>query len=234
MTLKSWFTWRTLVLSYLAVARTGRAGVISLEGEPHQDHQHNDLHLHDHHASVASSFMHFHGPVEGPEFEVKVPYIIPHSSEHNHLVHGEGHESTEEAGSDHDFHHGYTLDYVAHPKYKFSYGVEDHHTGDFHGQKETRDGSSVTGEYSVMEPGGNLRIVTYRADKDGFHAVVHNSGKNDHAGGTYSSEAHYERQGHHHPHQEIHVQEQPHHEESHGGHGLQEYAAGYGTHEAYN
>lgn len=75
--------------------------------------------------------MHFHGPVEGPAFEVKVPYIIPHHhdehAEHNHL---------------HD-HLGYVLDYTAHPKYEYKYGVEDYHTGDFHSQKETRDGKSL-------------------------------------------------------------------------------------------
>ena len=91
--------------------------------------------------------MHFHGPVEGPEFEVKVPYVVHHTSEHNHL-HGEGQEHEHE----HDgLHHGYTVDYVAHPKYEFSYGVEDHHTGDFHGQKETRDGESWSWNFQVYE-----------------------------------------------------------------------------------
>lgn len=61
----------------------------------------------------AHSFSHFHGPVVGPHHE------ISHHDKHGH-------------------HH---IDYVAHPKYEFSYGVEDHHTGDFHGQKEYRDGN---------------------------------------------------------------------------------------------
>ncbi|XP_066584518.1 uncharacterized protein [Prorops nasuta] len=159
-----------------------KAGVISL-GEDALPGQHT---------SFATSFMQFHGPVEGPEFPVKVPYILPHS-EHNHIHHED---------------HGYTHDYIAHPKYEFSYGVEDYHTGDFHGQKETRDGSSVHGEYSVVEPGGNIRRVTYHADKDGFHAVVHNSGKNDHSGGVYGdhdAHSHVQIQGHaseaHHKHQ---------------------------------
>jgi hypothetical protein len=63
-------------------------------------------------AGHAHSFAHFHGPVEGPGHEVTV----------------------------HDKHGHHTYDYVAHPKYEFSYGVEDHHTGDYHGQKEHRDG----------------------------------------------------------------------------------------------
>lgn len=35
-------------------------------------------------------------------------------------------------------HHHY--DYKAYPKYKYSYGVKDHHTKDHHGHKEYRDG----------------------------------------------------------------------------------------------
>ncbi|XP_067205127.1 uncharacterized protein [Linepithema humile] len=140
--------------------------------------------LHDHHhASVASSYMHFHGPVQGPEYEVKVPHVVvDHFSEHNYLHGTQEHE--------HRHQDGYTVDYVAHPKYEFSYGVEDHHTGDFHGQKESRDGSSVTGEYSVKDPGGSLRVVSYHADKEGFRAVIHTSGKNDHSGGVYGGQGH--------------------------------------------
>uniref|UniRef100_A0ABD2X645 Uncharacterized protein n=1 Tax=Trichogramma kaykai TaxID=54128 RepID=A0ABD2X645_9HYME len=65
----------------------------------------------------AHSFAHFHGPVEGHHHEITIP------DKHGH-------------------HH--TVDYVAHPKYKFAYGVEDHHTGDFHGQKEHRDVAVTT------------------------------------------------------------------------------------------
>ena len=101
----------------MTITQWSSAGVIPSESDA--------LH-HNHHVSVANSFMHFHGPVEGPAFEVKVPYI-PHHTEHNHLL-------------GHDHHDHYSIDYVAHPKYQFSYGVEDHHTGDFHGQKESRDG----------------------------------------------------------------------------------------------
>nr|CAD7198107.1 unnamed protein product [Timema douglasi] len=64
---------------------------------------------------------------------------------------------------------------VAHPKYEFGYEVTDHHTGDSHYQKESRDGDKVVGEYALKEPGGNVRTVKYVADKHGFHPVVHNS-----------------------------------------------------------
>ncbi|KMQ95273.1 cuticle protein [Lasius niger] len=100
----------------------------------------------------AHSFQHFHGPVMGDENEVTW-------------------------NDDHGHHHE---DYVAHPHYAFSYGVEDHHTGDYHGQKEQRDGTEVFGEYTVKEPDGNIRTVKYQAGKDGFHAQVHNSHRSDH------------------------------------------------------
>lgn len=72
--------------------------------------------------------------------------------------------------------------FQAYPKYDYSYGVTDHKTGDSHGQKESRDGHKVVGEYSLKEPGGNVRTVKYHADKDGFHAHVINSNGNDHSG----------------------------------------------------
>ncbi|XP_058797080.1 cuticle protein 21-like [Phymastichus coffea] len=138
----------------ILIANYCHGGLLATLGDQHH-YQHQ----------VASSFMHFHGPIEGPEYEIKV---LEHHHEDNHLLHN------------HENH--YTHDYMAHPKYQFSYGVEDHHTGDFHSQKETRDGHSVSGEYSIAEPGGGLRVVSYHADKDGFHAVVHTSGKNEHHG----------------------------------------------------
>lgn len=89
-------------------------------------------HDHDQHASDATSFQHFHGPVEGPEYEVKVPHVEYHHD--NHLQHDHGHQHKQHT------HHPYTVDYVSHPKYSYAYGVKDHHHGNFHSQKETRDG----------------------------------------------------------------------------------------------
>ncbi|XP_017799441.1 PREDICTED: cuticle protein 19-like [Habropoda laboriosa] len=109
-------------------------------------------------AGHAHSFAHYHGPVEGPAEEVS--------------VHGK-----------HGHHH---IGYVAYPKYEFSYGVDDHHTGDHHGQTEHRNGKNVAGEYTVKEPGGNVRTVKYHADPHGgFFAYVHNSDGNNHEGGSY-------------------------------------------------
>ncbi|XP_050421990.1 uncharacterized protein LOC126834249 [Adelges cooleyi] len=64
-------------------------------------------------------------------------------------------------------------DYVARPLYSFAYGVDDPNTGNVQSHSETRDGSVVKGEYSVMEPDGVLRNVLYTADaENGFRASV--------------------------------------------------------------
>ncbi|XP_043510896.1 adult-specific cuticular protein ACP-22-like [Frieseomelitta varia] len=186
----------------LALGHRSRAGVISLEGEASHEQQ-DPLQ----HGSLANSYLQFHGPVEGPVFEVKVPYAEAHEDSSNHL---HGHEQQELR---------YALDYVAHPKYEFSYGVEDHQTGDFHAQKETRDGSSVSGQYSVKEPGGSVRVVRYRADKDGFHAAVHTSGKNDHSAAIYDGQGQLRV----HDHQAAVQQEQD----------VQDYVASYTANEEY-
>ncbi|XP_037949937.1 uncharacterized protein LOC119680961 [Teleopsis dalmanni] len=63
-----------------------------------------------------------------------------------------------------------------HPRYAFEYNVNDIHTGDIKHQKEVRDGDVVQGEYSLVEPDGNVRTVKYYADwETGFHAEVINS-----------------------------------------------------------
>lgn len=61
----------------------------------------------------------------------------------------------------------------AHPQYKFAYDVQDTLTGDSKTQEETRDGDVVRGSYSLIEPDGSRRIVSYYADSiNGFNAVV--------------------------------------------------------------
>uniref|UniRef100_A0A6P7G9P1 Cuticle protein 7-like n=1 Tax=Diabrotica virgifera virgifera TaxID=50390 RepID=A0A6P7G9P1_DIAVI len=69
------------------------------------------------------------------------------------------------------------VDYYAHPKYEFNYGVQDGHTGDHKTQHEVRDGDVVKGSYTVAEPDGTFRTVHYTADDhNGFNAVVEKSG----------------------------------------------------------
>ncbi|OXA50815.1 cuticle protein 8 [Folsomia candida] len=69
----------------------------------------------------------------------------------------------------------------SHPKYKYSYGVKDSHTKDHKEASEWRDGDAVKGHYSLLEPDGSWRTVTYTADKGGFKAHVHRT-PNHHGG----------------------------------------------------
>lgn len=64
----------------------------------------------------------------------------------------------------------------AYPQYQYAYNVADALTGDNKAQSETRDGDVVKGFYSLVEPDGSIRKVTYYADPiNGFNAVVERS-----------------------------------------------------------
>lgn len=66
--------------------------------------------------------------------------------------------------------------YDPHPQYQFGYAVADHLTGDNKQQHETRNGDTVQGQYSLIEPDGSRRTVDYTADPiHGFNAVVSKS-----------------------------------------------------------
>ncbi|XP_073989219.1 uncharacterized protein [Rhodnius prolixus] len=65
--------------------------------------------------------------------------------------------------------------------YLFKYGVKDLHTGDIKQQWEEREGDSVKGQYSLVEPDGSIRTVSYTANEhSGFNAVVKKSGPSFH------------------------------------------------------
>lgn len=50
-------------------------------------------------------------------------------------------------------------------------------------KNEVRDGHVVKGQYSLVEPDGSVRVVTYGAnDVNGFNAIVKRVGGNLHAG----------------------------------------------------
>ncbi|XP_050421670.1 homeotic protein deformed-like [Adelges cooleyi] len=75
----------------------------------------------------------------------------------------------------------YDHEQYSYPAYRFEYGVHDPHTGDIKKQYEERDGDSVRGYYSLMEPDGSIRLVEYTADsKNGFQAVVKKIGHSNH------------------------------------------------------
>jgi len=60
-----------------------------------------------------------------------------------------------------------------HPQYSFGYSISDSVTGDSKSRQESRDGDAVTGSYSVADPDGRIRTVTYTADDvHGFQATV--------------------------------------------------------------
>ncbi|XP_045459176.1 larval/pupal rigid cuticle protein 66-like isoform X2 [Melitaea cinxia] len=55
----------------------------------------------------------------------------------------------------------------------FAYNVADPYTGDYKSQVETRVGSNVQGQYSLLDADGTKRTVDYAADDfNGFNAVV--------------------------------------------------------------
>lgn len=66
-----------------------------------------------------------------------------------------------------------TVEVEADPSYQFGYQVTDTKTGDSKSREEVRDGDVVTGSYTVADPDGRIRHVTYTADAvNGFNAVV--------------------------------------------------------------
>jgi len=58
-------------------------------------------------------------------------------------------------------------------QYSFGYSIADTETGDSKTREETRNGDVTTGSYSVADPDGRIRTVTYTADAvNGFQAQV--------------------------------------------------------------
>merc|ERR1711892_79400 len=58
-------------------------------------------------------------------------------------------------------------------QYNFGYSITDSVTGDSKSRQESQDGDVVSGSYSVADPDGRIRTVTYTADDvHGFQATV--------------------------------------------------------------
>lgn len=91
-------------------------------------------------------------------------------------------------------------DYHSHPKYEFNYEVKDEKTGDEKSHQESRDGDTVRGVYTIVDPDGHKRIVEYSADShNGFNAVVRREPIENFAG---FHNHHYE---HEHEHQNLNL-----------------------------
>ena len=76
------------------------------------------------------------------------------------------------------YHHVEEVEVEASPNYSFGYSVADVRSGDAKTREESRDGDVVRGSYTVADPDGRLRRVTYTADKiNGFQATVTYDGK---------------------------------------------------------
>ncbi|KAG5676665.1 hypothetical protein PVAND_006483 [Polypedilum vanderplanki] len=57
--------------------------------------------------------------------------------------------------------------------YEFNYEVHDTHTGDIKRQHEKAENGHISGQYSLVDPDGYRRVVTYTADDHhGFQANV--------------------------------------------------------------
>ncbi|XP_060875015.1 AT-rich interactive domain-containing protein 1B-like [Metopolophium dirhodum] len=77
---------------------------------------------------------------------------------------GDGH------GGHNEEHHE---DHHVKPLYKYGYWVHDPKTKDVKSHWEHRDGDTVHGSYSFLQPDGHMRVVEYTADKhNGFNAHV--------------------------------------------------------------
>ena len=78
-------------------------------------------------------------------------------------------------------HYQYSIKWIAepydpNPQYSYGYSVADGLTGDSKTASESRSGDVVQGQYSLVEPDGAVRTVTYTADPvNGFNAVVDRS-----------------------------------------------------------
>ncbi|KAJ8731931.1 hypothetical protein PYW08_014661 [Mythimna loreyi] len=166
------------VSALVAVARAGHLGLGGYSVSSQHNLVHHDTHYDNHYAAAplatyahATPLVHAAPVVHAPVVHAAPVAYAPVDTHEGYYSHG-GHE-----------------DYYSHPKYKYSYSVEDPHTGDHKSQHEVRDGDVVKGEYSLLQPDGSFRKVSYTADDhNGFNAVVHNSGPSHH---VYSSQHHH-------------------------------------------
>ncbi|CAG9771837.1 unnamed protein product [Ceutorhynchus assimilis] len=104
---------------------------------------------------------------------------------------GISHVSMSQGGGGGGHHGHHIIEFYTFPHYEYKYSVHDPHHHDIHEQHEKRYGDKVTGEYSLHEPDGTIRVVKYEADhKNGFNAHVERKG--------HAVHPHIEHHHHHH------------------------------------
>ena len=157
--------------------------------EPQPQYEEHDYSQYQQHQEVAAPEHHYAGAEE--HHYVSQGYEdLGHHQEQQYVHHQP--EITHQAQHHYEEKEAEHVDYYSHPKYDFKYGVQDYHTGDIKSQHESRDGGVVKGEYSLVEPDGSIRTVTYTADDhNGFQATVHKTP-------AAHAPAHHEEVEHHH------------------------------------
>ncbi|XP_053672885.1 larval cuticle protein A2B-like [Anopheles nili] len=95
-------------------------------------------------------------------------------------------------GHQQNYHH--EEEHYAPAHYEYHYDVHDDHTGDVHGQQESRKDHTTQGEYYLIDADGHKRTVKYHVEgKSGFIAEVHR----EPIKGYQAPQQHYQPQYHH-------------------------------------
>lgn len=146
--------------------------------DEYDDHDHDDKHE-----------VHYYHDIPKHHYQ-------EHKTEHHSYHDHHDHDHKQEVRYYHDLPKKYTHgggyqeehSYGGHlPHYSYKYGVSDHHSGDQKSAWESRLGDYVKGEYTVKEPDGTKRIVSYHSDpKGGFVAHVKKVGT-----AHYGAHSHY-------------------------------------------
>ncbi|XP_026284825.1 serine/threonine-protein phosphatase 1 regulatory subunit 10-like [Frankliniella occidentalis] len=95
--------------------------------------------------------------------EERVVHTLDHQAHPPHAL-----ERSHDHALDHDHDHS--------TPYKFEYKVHDQKNHNYYERAESSDGQVVRGFYSLLEPHGEVRVVKYRADHDGFQSEVSRHG----------------------------------------------------------
>lgn len=95
----------------------------------------------------------------------------------------------------HQHQHIQEEEHLAPAHYQYQYNVHDDHTGDVHGQQESREGDKTEGQYYLIDADGHKRTVTYHVHgKSGFIAQVHREPVKDYQAPHHEQQHHHQQQ----------------------------------------